>query len=80
MDTPPDQPAAFDEPLTYTVDPTPLTSMQRCEWIHSLSCLINSCSAPVSYSNFRLYWSLLTGRMLLLTVNGIDQITRELSR
>ena len=42
MDTPPDQPAAFDEPLTYTVDPTPLTSMQRCEWIHSLSCLINS--------------------------------------
>ena len=34
--------AAFDEPLTYTGDPTPLTSMQRCEWIHSLSCLINS--------------------------------------
>jgi hypothetical protein len=34
----------------------------------------------VSYSNFRLYWSLLTGRMLLLTVNGIDQITRELSQ
>jgi hypothetical protein len=30
--------------------------------------------------NFRLYWSLLTGRMLLLTVNGIDQIARELRR
>jgi hypothetical protein len=79
MDTPLDQPAAFDEPLTCPGDPTPLTSTQRCEWIHSLSYLINSCSAPVSYSNFRLYWSLLTGRMLLLTVNGIDQITRELS-
>jgi hypothetical protein len=34
--------AAFDEPLTYTGDPTPLTSMQRCERIHSPSCLINS--------------------------------------
>src|SRR6266403_6037369 len=27
---------------------------------------------PISYSIFRLYWVLLTGRVLLLTVNGID--------
>jgi hypothetical protein len=35
---------------------------------------------PISYSFFRLYWVLLTGRALLLTVNGIDQLTLELSR
>ncbi len=35
---------------------------------------------PISYSIFRLYWVLLTGGVLLLTVNGIDQITLELSR
>src|SRR6266481_2948966 len=33
MDTQPDQPAAFDEPLTYNRNPTPLTSTQWCDWI-----------------------------------------------
>src|ERR1700730_4617370 len=42
MDTQPDRPAAFDEPLTYNRNPTPLTSTQWCDWMHSLSCLITS--------------------------------------
>jgi len=42
MDTQPDRPAAFDEPFTYNRNPTPLTSTQWCDWMHSLSCLITS--------------------------------------
>jgi hypothetical protein len=35
---------------------------------------------PIAYSIFRLYWVLLTGTVLLLTVSRIDQITLELTR
>jgi hypothetical protein len=37
IDTPPDRPLVFNEPQSYSGDPTPLTARRTYEWIHSLS-------------------------------------------
>ena len=42
MDTPAAQPLVFDEPQTYTGDPTPLVASRTYQWIHSLSRLVNA--------------------------------------
>lgn len=42
IDTPPDRPLVFDEPQTYTGDPTPLAAGRTYQWIHSLSRVIGA--------------------------------------
>jgi len=42
IDTPADQPLVFDEPQTYTGDPTPLVASRTYQWIHSLSRLVTA--------------------------------------
>ena len=42
IDTPADRPLVFDEPQTYTGDPTPLAASRTYQWIHSLSRLVNA--------------------------------------
>ena len=42
LDTPSDRPLAFDEPQTYSGDPTPLAARRTYEWIHSVSRLVNA--------------------------------------
>src|SRR5207302_8710643 len=42
IDTPADQPLVFDEPQTYTRDPTPLLAILTYQWIHSPSRLVNA--------------------------------------
>ena len=42
IDTPPDRPLVFDEPTTYTGDPTPLAASRTYQWIHSLSRIVTA--------------------------------------
>jgi SAM-dependent methyltransferase len=42
LDTPADRPLVFDEPQTYTGDPTLLTASRTYQWIHSLSRIVTS--------------------------------------
>src|SRR5207237_214306 len=42
IDTPAAQPLVFDEPQTYTGDPTRLVASRTYQWIHSLSRLVNA--------------------------------------
>ena len=42
IDTPPDQPLAFDVGITYSDDDTPLAATRTYEWIHSLSRIIGA--------------------------------------
>jgi SAM-dependent methyltransferase len=42
IDTPADQPLVFDEPQTYTGDPTPLAASRTYQWIHSLSRIVTA--------------------------------------
>src|SRR6266513_5001719 len=42
IDTPADQPLIFDEPQTYTGDPTPLVAKRTYQWIHSLSRIVTA--------------------------------------
>ena len=42
IDTPADRPLVFDEPQTYTGDPTPLAASRTYQWIHSLSRIVTA--------------------------------------
>jgi SAM-dependent methyltransferase len=42
LDTPAEHPLIFDEPVTYSGDPTPLVATRTYQWIHSVSRIINS--------------------------------------
>jgi SAM-dependent methyltransferase len=42
LDTPAERPLVFDEPFTYTGDPTPLAAERTYQWIHSLSRLVGA--------------------------------------
>jgi SAM-dependent methyltransferase len=42
LDTPAEQPLAFDESQTYTGDPTPLTATRTYQWIHSVARILGA--------------------------------------
>ena len=76
IDTPAAQPLVFDEPQTYTGDPTPLTASRTYQWIHSLSRLVNALIGAGLTLEFLHEHSSLPWPLFPMFVRGLDGMYR----
>ena len=76
IDTPADQPLVFDEPQTYTGDPTPLLASRTYQWIHSLSRLVNALIGAELTLEFLHEHPTLPWPMFPMYVRGADGLYR----
>jgi SAM-dependent methyltransferase len=76
VDTPAGEPLVFDEPVTYTGDPTRLTAMRTYEWIHSLSRVLNALLAAGLRLEFLNEHDAVPWRMFPMCVAGDDGLYR----